>query len=68
MNVSYWEKKSFFGFQDLMIVGSGIVGLSAAIHFKAKHPKSRVMIVDGGVIPQGSKYKKCWICLHWQCW
>lgn len=57
MNVSYWEKKSFFGFQDLMIVGSGIVGLSAAIHFKAKHPKSRVMIVDGGVIPRGASTK-----------
>lgn len=57
MNVSYWEKKSFFGAQDLVIVGCGIVGLSAAIHFKKHQPKGKVTIIDGGIIPQGASTK-----------
>jgi len=57
MNVSYWEKKSFFGLQDLIVVGSGIVGLSAAIHFKAKYPKKKVLILERGIIPQGASTK-----------
>ncbi len=57
MNVSYWEKKSFFGSQDLIIVGCGIVGLSAAIQFKAHQPHSKVLIIDGGIIPQGASTK-----------
>jgi glycine/D-amino acid oxidase-like deaminating enzyme len=57
MNVSYWEKKSFFGLQDLIIVGSGIVGLTAAIHFKAKYPNKKVLILERGTIPQGASTK-----------
>lgn len=57
MNLSYWEKKSFLGQQDLIIVGSGIVGLSAAIHFKADRPESKVLVIDGGIIPQGASTK-----------
>ncbi|HRG58167.1 MAG TPA: FAD-binding oxidoreductase [Bacteroidia bacterium] len=57
MNVSYWEKKSFFCSQDLIIVGCGIVGLSAAIHFKQSRPERSVLIVDGGIIPQGASTK-----------
>jgi gamma-glutamylputrescine oxidase len=57
MNVSYWEKKSFFGSQDLIIVGCGIVGLSAAIQFKSYQPRSKVLIIDSGIIPQGASTK-----------
>ncbi len=57
MNVSYWEKKSFFGLQDLIVVGSGIVGLSAAIHFKTKYPQKKVLIIERGIIPQGASTK-----------
>jgi hypothetical protein len=57
MNVSYWEKKSFLGLQDLIIVGCGIVGLSAAIHFKRSQPIKKVMIIDGGILPEGASTK-----------
>lgn len=57
MNVSYWEKKSFFDSQDLIIVGCGIVGLSAAMHFKTMHPQKKVLIIDAGIIPQGASTK-----------
>lgn len=57
MNVSYWEKKSFFDTQNLIIVGSGIVGLSAAIQFKTQKPDGKVMVIDSGIIPQGASTK-----------
>ena len=57
MNLSYWEKKSFFANQDLIIVGCGIVGLNAAVHFRRLFPKKSVLIVDAGIIPQGASTK-----------
>ena len=64
MNVSYWEKKSFFGLQDLIIVGSGIVGLTAAIHFKAKYPNKKVLVLERGIIPQGASTKNAGFILN----
>lgn len=57
MNVSYWEKKTFLNHQDLIIVGCGIVGLSAALNFKRKFPAKNVLIVDGGILPEGASTK-----------
>ena len=36
--LSYWEKQSFFEHIDVAVIGSGIVGLAAAIHLKEKNP------------------------------
>lgn len=57
MNESYWETKSFFNKKDLLVVGCGIVGLNAAIHYKLKNPENEVIIVDSGVVPQGASTK-----------
>jgi gamma-glutamylputrescine oxidase len=38
MNVSYWELKTWLKNVDFTIVGSGIVGLSTALHLKKKVP------------------------------
>ena len=40
MNLSYWEKKEWFSNIDFAIVGSGIVGLNAAINLRKKYPKA----------------------------
>jgi len=53
---SYWEKKHFFHY-DLIVVGSGFVGLSTAIHYKVKHPKAHVLVVERGVFPTGASTK-----------
>lgn len=53
---SYWEKKHFFHY-DLIVVGSGFVGLSTAIHYKAKHPQARVLVLERGVFPTGASTK-----------
>ncbi|RYE53978.1 MAG: FAD-binding oxidoreductase, partial [Sphingobacteriales bacterium] len=53
---SYWEKKHFFKF-DIIIIGSGIVGLSAAISIKEKQPLLSVAILESGFLPTGASTK-----------
>lgn len=57
MNLSYWERTSWFSNIDFTIIGSGIVGLNCAIELKAKHPKARILILEKGKIPQGASTK-----------
>jgi glycine/D-amino acid oxidase-like deaminating enzyme len=53
---SYWETKHFFDY-DLIVVGSGFVGLSTAIHFKKKNPKATVLVLERGIFPTGASTK-----------
>lgn len=55
-NWSYWEKKNFFN-ADVVIVGSGIVGLNAAIIIKTKNPKINVLVLERGFLPAGASTK-----------
>ncbi|WP_111308918.1 NAD(P)/FAD-dependent oxidoreductase [Confluentibacter sediminis] len=57
MNFSYWEIKSWFTNIDFTIVGSGIVGLSCALHLKRRFPKSKILILEKGMLPQGASTK-----------
>jgi glycine/D-amino acid oxidase-like deaminating enzyme len=52
--VSIWEKESFFAPKDVIIVGSGFVGLWSAYYLKKNHPKLSIAIVDRGIIPTGA--------------
>ncbi|GAB3217451.1 FAD-binding oxidoreductase [Algoriphagus aestuariicola] len=54
--LSYWERKNFFSY-NLIVVGSGFTGLSTAINYKKKHPKSRVLVLEKGVFPTGASTK-----------
>jgi glycine/D-amino acid oxidase-like deaminating enzyme len=40
-----------------VVIGSGIVGLSAAISFKKKNIKARVLILERGLLPDGASTK-----------
>jgi len=53
-NLSFWEKETFFKDIDYAIVGSGIVGLNAAIRLKEKYPGRKVVIFERGVLPIGA--------------
>jgi glycine/D-amino acid oxidase-like deaminating enzyme len=55
-NLSYWEKKNFFH-ADVIIIGSGIVGLNAAITIKSTNPKTSVLILERGFLPSGASTK-----------
>ncbi|WP_231458579.1 MULTISPECIES: FAD-binding oxidoreductase [unclassified Pedobacter] len=54
--LSYWEKTSFFEF-DIIVIGSGIVGLNAAIHLKITEPGLKVAILESGFLPSGASTK-----------
>ncbi len=56
-NTSYWEQTAFFKDYDVIIIGSGIVGLSAALHLKVKQPKLRVALLEAGFLPAGASTK-----------
>jgi hypothetical protein len=54
--LSYWEQKNFLAY-DLIVVGAGFTGLSAAIHYKKSHKKANVLVLDRGVFPSGASTK-----------
>lgn len=54
--LSYWEQKNFLNY-DLIVIGSGFTGLSAAIHYRKKHPNSRVIVLEKGLFPTGASTK-----------
>lgn len=52
--MSIWEKETFYAPQDVIIAGSGFVGLWSAFYLKKKNPKLKITIVDRGFIPTGA--------------
>lgn len=54
--LSYWEKESFYKF-DIIIIGSGIVGLNAAIYLKEKKGLLKVAVLERGFLPSGASTK-----------
>ncbi|MCC6838292.1 MAG: FAD-binding oxidoreductase [Bacteroidia bacterium] len=57
MQLSYWEKNSFFTNIDVVIIGSGIVGLNAALHLKKTKKKLNVLVLERGLLPTGASSK-----------
>lgn len=55
VQLSYWERESYFEGIDLLIVGGGIVGLNAALNVKELQPDLRVLVIDRGLfLPYGA--------------
>ena len=57
MSYSYWENKHWIQNNDFIIVGSGIVGLTCAISLNEKFPKSKILILEKGILPEGASTK-----------
>jgi gamma-glutamylputrescine oxidase len=55
--LSFWERNTFFSKIDVAIVGSGIVGLTAAINLKKYNPDLNVVILERGFLPWGGSTK-----------
>src|SRR5689334_5831456 len=54
MQVSTWEKESFYAPADIIIAGAGFVGLWSAYYLKKKQPDLRITVIDRGAIPTGA--------------
>jgi gamma-glutamylputrescine oxidase len=56
-NFSYWERTAFINDADVIIIGSGIVGLSAALQLKTRESKLKVLVLERGFLPSGASTK-----------
>ena len=54
---SYWERTAFIDNADVIIIGSGLVGLSAALHLKKQAPALSVLVLERGFLPTGASTK-----------
>ena len=57
MNLSFWEINNWFTNVDYTIVGSGIVGLHCALQLRERYPKSKILVLEKGMLPQGASTK-----------
>jgi glycine/D-amino acid oxidase-like deaminating enzyme len=62
MQLSYWEQNTFLNKIDVAIIGSGIVGLSAALYLKKQNPKLSVAVFERGFLPSGASTKNAGFC------
>ncbi len=51
--LSYWERQSFLRY-DRIVVGAGIVGLSAALALREKFSTDRILVLERGLLPTGA--------------
>lgn len=54
MRPSLWEQDVWYAKADLIVVGAGITGLSAALFHKRLHPRARVLVLERGWLPSGA--------------
>lgn len=54
---SYWEQESFLYRRNLVIVGSGIVGLATALMVSRQRPQWSILVIDRGTLPDGASTK-----------
>ncbi len=57
MNFSYWERKHLWKNWDILVIGSGITGLTSAIYTKRKFPHAGIAVVEKGALPSGASTK-----------
>jgi gamma-glutamylputrescine oxidase len=53
-SLSYWEHKTLLPKADFTVIGSGIVGLSAAIALAQARPHARIQVLERGPLPEGA--------------
>ncbi len=57
MNLSWWEIDSWFSNVHYTVVGSGIVGLHAALRLRERFPEAKILVLERGPLPQGASTK-----------
>jgi gamma-glutamylputrescine oxidase len=54
---SIWERTGFGAEADLVVVGAGITGCFAALHYQRRFPAHRVLVLERGPHPSGASLK-----------
>ncbi|MGL4599114.1 MAG: NAD(P)/FAD-dependent oxidoreductase, partial [Bacteroidia bacterium] len=54
---SFWEYDRYFSGVDVVVIGSGIVGLTAALVMKEREPALRILVIERGALPSGASTK-----------
>jgi gamma-glutamylputrescine oxidase len=54
---SFWEFDRYFSRTDVVIVGSGIVGLTTALALKERSPHLNIVVTERGALPSGASTK-----------
>jgi gamma-glutamylputrescine oxidase len=57
VQLSFWERDRYFSNVDVVIAGSGIVGLNAALCLKEKNPKLNILVAERSALPSGASTK-----------
>lgn len=55
--LSYWEKVTYFQNVDYVVIGSGIVGLSTALHLRKRENRAKIVVLERGYLPTGASTK-----------
>lgn len=55
--LSFWERTTYFEGIDFLIIGSGIVGCSTALHLRKKYPSAKIVVIERGILPSGASTK-----------
>lgn len=54
MQISIWEKESFYANRDIIIIGAGLAGLWTAYELRQQRPNASILIIEQGIIPTGA--------------
>lgn len=55
--LSFWERDQYLNGIDVVIAGSGIVGLNAALTLKKQNPSLNILVAERGALPSGASTK-----------
>lgn len=55
--LSFWERDQYLNGIDVVIAGSGIVGLNTALSLKKKNPSLNILVAERGALPSGASTK-----------
>jgi gamma-glutamylputrescine oxidase len=62
MQISIWEKESFYAPQNIIIIGAGLVGLWSALHLLEQKPHLKITILEKGRLPFGASTRNAGFC------